>query len=78
MHLVFIKIKVNSYLHQVLNINYNFTTDHIVFIFCRTLPNGTDISRIIEKDLVLGGYSIPAGVSITLVRTLFSFVLCKS
>ncbi|XP_026274722.2 probable cytochrome P450 CYP44 [Frankliniella occidentalis] len=32
----------------------------------RTLPNGTDISRILEKDLVLSGYHIPAGTHINL------------
>lgn len=32
----------------------------------RTLPNGTDISRILEKDLVLSGYKIPAGTHVNL------------
>lgn len=32
----------------------------------RTLPNGTDISRIIEKDLNLSGYNIPAGTHVNL------------
>ncbi|KAK3931771.1 putative cytochrome P450 CYP44 [Frankliniella fusca] len=32
----------------------------------RTLPNGTDISRILEKDLILSGYHVPAGTHVNL------------
>lgn len=32
----------------------------------RTMPNGTDISRIVEKDLILSGYHVPAGTHVNL------------
>ena len=35
-----------------------------MFSFSRFFPIGVDVSRILQKDVVIGDYQIPAGVSI--------------
>lgn len=32
----------------------------------RFMPNGTDISRILQRDLILSGYQVPAGTEISI------------
>jgi len=48
--------------HMVFDVGREFPKFLFFFFFNRTLPGGTEVSRILPVDLVLSNFTVPAGV----------------